>query len=148
MLFVGLQGAGKSTLYQARFAASHALVSKDLFPNNRNKTRRQLQLVAEALQAGRSVVVDNTNPTVEERVDLIALGRAYEARLVGYFFVPNVRGSLERNRRREGKARVPDVAVFATLKRLQAPTFAEGFDTLFDVRLESDTFQIQERLLR
>ncbi|PYE53807.1 ATP-binding protein [Deinococcus yavapaiensis] len=144
-LLIGLQGAGKSTFYRARFAVTHVLVSKDLFPNNRDKSRRQRQLVSEALQAGRSVVVDNTNAAVEERADLVSIGRAFGATVTGYFFVPDVRGSLARNRNREGKARVPDVAVFATSKRLQSPTFAEGFDALFDVRLEGDTFSLQER---
>jgi hypothetical protein len=36
------------------------------------------------------------------------------------------RESLGRNRGREGKARVPDVAILATAKRLVPPTLAEG----------------------
>ncbi len=32
VLFVGLQGSGKSTFYRAYFAASHDLVSKFRFP--------------------------------------------------------------------------------------------------------------------
>ena len=75
-IFVGLQGAGKSTFYQTRFAATHAYVSKDRFRHNRNRGRRQAQLVAEALRAGRPVVVDNTNPTAADRAPLIALGRS------------------------------------------------------------------------
>ena len=46
VLFVGLQAAGKSTFYQARFAGTHDWVSKDRFPNNRNPARRQRQPVA------------------------------------------------------------------------------------------------------
>ena len=40
VLFIGLQAAGKSSFYRTRFAGSHALVSKDCFPNNRNPARR------------------------------------------------------------------------------------------------------------
>ncbi len=79
VLFIGLQASGKSSFYRAHFAESHELVSKDRFPNNRNPRRRQRQLVAEALGAGRSVVIDNTNPTVEERAELIALAREFGA---------------------------------------------------------------------
>jgi hypothetical protein len=33
-----------------------------------------------------------------------------------------------------GRARVPDVALYATRKRLEPPAHAEGFDRLFRVR--------------
>jgi hypothetical protein len=57
IVFVGLQGAGKSTFYAQRFAATHVLVSKDRLRTNRRPERRQRRLIAEALAAGRSVVV-------------------------------------------------------------------------------------------
>jgi predicted kinase len=139
VLFVGLPGSGKSTFYRTFFAATHNLVSKDCFPNNRNPTRRQRQLIEEALAAGRPVVVDNTNPTVAERADLIALGRSFGARIVGYYFESRLADCLERNRQRTGKARVPDVALYAIRKRLEVPSPAEGFDRLFFVRLAGET---------
>jgi predicted kinase len=76
------------------------------------------------------VVVDNTNAAAADRAPLIALARARGARVVGYFFPPDLAGSRARNARREGRARVPDVALYATLKRLQPPDLAEGFDQL------------------
>ncbi len=82
---------------------------------------------------GRSVVVDNTNPTPEIRVELLQLGHRYGADVLGYFFEPNVRASLERNRQRQGKARVPDVAIYVTAKKLVMPTYIEGFDQLYSV---------------
>jgi predicted kinase len=134
VIFVGLQGSGKTTFYRLRFAASHVLVSKDRFRNNRHPNRRQTQLITEALRAGQSVVVDNTNPTAADRLPGIQLGRSFGAPVIGYYFEPDVEASLERNRRREGKARVPNVAVHATAKRLEPPTYAEGFDRLYRVR--------------
>jgi predicted kinase len=131
IILIGLQGAGKSTFFRAHFAATHDLVSKDLMPNNRQPAHRQLQLVEEALQAGHSVVVDNTNPTPATRAELIQLGRAYAATIVGYYFEPQVSRCLARNRQRSGKERVPDVAIFATKKRLVPPAYAEGFAQLF-----------------
>lgn len=135
-IFVGLQGAGKSTLYQTHFAATYAYVSKDRFRHNRNRGRRQTQLVAEALRAGRSVVVDNTNPTAADRAPLIELGRSYGARLTAYYVHSSVAESLARNSARTGVARVPDVAIYATHKKLQPPSYAEGFDAVYDVRLD------------
>ena len=138
VLFVGLQGSGKSSFYRARFAAGHDLVSKDRFPNNRNPARRQRQLIEAALAAGRSVVIDNTNPTAEERAEVIALARSSGAGVVGYYFESRLAACLERNRQRGGKARVPDAALYATRKRLCRPSPAEGFDRLFYVRLLGD----------
>jgi predicted kinase len=135
VVFVGLPASGKTTFFRARFAETHQHVSKDLFRNNKNRNRRQTQLTEAALRAGRSVVVDNTNPTAEERWPLINLGREYAAKVVGYYFTSSERGCLERNRRRTGKAKVPDVAIYATAKKLTAPSRLEGFEDLFRVSI-------------
>lgn len=145
VILMGLQAAGKSTFYQTHFAQTHDHVSKDLLRNNSRPARRQSQLVEAALQAGRSVVVDNTNPSREVREQLIHLGRQYGAEIVGYYFEPQVKQSLERNRQRTGKERVPDVAIFATLKKLARPTYAEGFNKLYTVHIGQEAlFEIAD----
>ena len=138
IIFVGLQGAGKSTFFRTHFVSTHDLVSKDLIGNNRHPARRQCQLIEEALQAGHSVVVDNTNPTVANRAELIQSGRLYNAEIVGYYFETSVSQALARNRQRTGKDRVPDIAIFATIKKLTRPTYKEGFDKLFYVSANDD----------
>ena len=144
VIFVGLQASGKSTFFRERFSATHVHVSKDLFRNNKNPNRRQTHLIEAALEQGSSVVVDNTNPTLEDRLTLIELGRKFGARIIGYYFEAEVRRCVGRNRRRVGKERVPDVAIFATAKRLVAPSYSEGFDELFRVRIiDGSTFEIR-----
>lgn len=128
IIFVGLQASGKSTWYRNHFAATHVHVSKDLMPNVRNRDAKQSEMIAAALRAGRSVAVDNTNPTPAVRAPLIALGKALGARVVAYYFEIAVKDAVARNRGREGKARVPDVALFVTARKLVPPTFEEGFD--------------------
>jgi predicted kinase len=142
VIFVGLQASGKSTFFRERFAATHEHVSKDLFRNNRNRNRRQAQLIEASLGAGSPVVVDNTNPTVEDRRPLIELGRRFGARIVGHYFDSTVRQCIERNRLRAGKEKVPDVAIYATAKKLAPPSYAEGFDELSRVRLIDSSFQV------
>ena len=146
VVLVGLQGAGKSTFYRQRFAATHALVSRDRFRNNPRPARRQRELILEALARGQPVVVDNTSPTPADRTAIVEAARESGARAVCYFFAPDVRACIARNARREGKERVPVPAILATAKRLVAPTLAEGFDRLYVVRATGDgSFHVEER---
>ncbi len=144
ILLIGLQASGKTSFFRAHFAATHAHVSRDNFRNNRNPTQRQRVLIEEALRAGRPVVVDNTSPGPDVRAPLIAHARELGAEVVGYYFASRLADCLERNRAREGKARVPDVALRATSAKLQRPTLAEGFDRLFHVRMNAGGWVINE----
>lgn len=128
VIFVGLPGAGKSTYYFAHFAGTHVHVSKDLMRNARSREARQQQMIEQALSAGKSVVVDNTNPSRAIRAPLIALGKRHGARIVAYYFECSVREALMRNQQREGRGRVPNVAVFVAAKKLAPPALDEGFD--------------------
>ena len=134
VVFVGLPGSGKTTFYRTHFAGTHELISKDAFPNAKDRERRQRELLQQALRAGRSVVIDNTNPRVEDRAPIIALARSYGAEVIGYFFDVSTRESVARNEARQGASKVPRVAIFTVAKRLRAPTYQEGFDRLFRVR--------------
>lgn len=145
VIFIGLQGSGKSTFFSTHFAVTHEHISKDLFPNNKKPSRRQAQLIDIALQAQLSVVVDNTNPTREERKSIIDLGCKYDASVVGYYFESQVSQCRDRNQQRGGKARVPDVAIYSTIKKLEPPSYAEGFHKLFYVRIVSkSTFEVSD----
>jgi predicted kinase len=135
IILIGLPASGKSTFAQQYFAATHDAVSMDRLRRSVRPRRRQARLIDAALQAGRSVVVDNTNATVEERTALICLGQAYGAHIAGYYFPTDVGDALVRNRARTGKARVPAVAIYATRKKLIPPSKSEGFDALFAVRI-------------
>ena len=146
-ILVGLQGSGKTSFYRQHLAATHDHVSKDLMPNVRRRDTRQMALVEASLAAGRSVAVDNTNPTRADRAPLVAAARAHGARVVAYVMLTPVRDSLARNRTREGRARVPDVALFVTAKRMQIPTVDEGFDAVYHVAAEAGEFKVQPGLL-
>jgi predicted kinase len=136
VILVGLPASGKTTYYQSHFADTHVHVSKDLMPNARRRDDLQQRAITDALEGGRSVVVDNTNPSPAIRAPLIALGRRHGARIIAYYFETAVKECVVRNRQREGKARVPDVAIFVTSKKLLPPAAAEGFDEVHVVKCE------------
>jgi predicted kinase len=145
IIFTGLQASGKSTFYRTYFAATHDYVSKDILRNNKNHNKRQFQLIESALRTQHSVVVDNTNPTIEVRKPLIDLGQYYGATIISYYFIPDLSQSLKRNRQRTGKAKVPDVALYTTHKKLEAPSYAEGFDKLYNVQITNNSsFEVRE----
>ena len=139
VLFTGLPASGKSTFYQQRFAATHTHISKDLWPKSADKGARQARELRAALTAGHSVVVDNTSPTPADRAEVIGIARQLGARVIGYYFAATTREAIGRNRGREGKARVPDVAIFTAAKRMVVPTREEGFDELWRVVIQPDS---------
>jgi hypothetical protein len=64
VIFIGLQGCGKTTFFNSRLTATHTHVSKDEFRNAKNRNKRQANW---GEWAGPPVAVDNTNPTAAER---------------------------------------------------------------------------------
>lgn len=135
ILLIGLQASGKSTFYRERFAGTHLLISKDRMKNRRHKEEHQQKLLREALQAGRSVVLDNTHPDPASRAASIGIARSFGARVVAYYFESRLEECLARNAVREGRERVPDVGIFSAYKRLTSPARSEGFDRIYRVRL-------------
>lgn len=131
---VGLQGGGKSTWVARHLASTHAVVSKDNWPNARHREARQQRLVDELLAAGRSVVVDNTNPSPQDRATLISIGHARGVHVRAVFVDVPLAVCLARNAVRTGRAQVPLAGVLATRRRLVPPSAAEGFDQIEVVR--------------
>ena len=138
VILIGLQAAGKSTFYRRKYAATHGYISRDQLKKSRNQARRERELIDSALADGRDVIVDDTNARIVDRAAIIDLAKRHGATVVGYFFEPDVKQSLARNRGRDQSQRVPDVAIYATAKRLEPPSLDEGFDELLSVRATSD----------
>lgn len=75
-VLVGLQASGETTFCREVLAGDHVMVSKDAFPNAASPQRRQMRLIGQALADGRSVAVDNTNPSSAEWQPLIEIAHA------------------------------------------------------------------------
>jgi predicted kinase len=141
VIFVGIQAVGKSSFYRERFFDTHLRINLDML-----KTRyRERILLRACLDAKQPFVVDNTNPSVEERARYIEIARSGGFRLVGYYFRSPPKDALTRNARRTGKARIPEKGILGTHKRLRVPRLEEGFDELYYVRIdETGCFVVEE----
>lgn len=140
IIFIGIQASGKSTFYHQRLEKDHVHINLDTL-HTRNKERLLLE---ECLQKGRSFVVDNTNPAAADRAKYILMAKEYGYEIEGYFFRSVIADCVERNRARIGKACVPDKAIVSTSNRLELPSYGEGFDRLYFVRIERNEFMVEE----
>ena len=138
VVFTGLQGSGKSSFYTERFFNSHVRISLDLL-RTRNRVHRLLDVCLETKQR---FVIDNTNPTCDERARYLLPSREAGFRIVGYYFRSRVEECLRRNAGRPD--RVPDVGILSTAKKLQIPVHDEGFDELWYVRIDEAGFVVEE----
>jgi predicted kinase len=139
IVFIGIQGSGKSAFFKERFADTHLRLNLDML-----KTRpRETRFFNLCLETRLPCVIDNTNPGIADRARYLAPARMNGYKVIGYFFDVPVRDAIARNAARAGKQRVPVPGLLGTAKRLQRPTLAEGFDALFRVQLLEGKFVVE-----
>lgn len=140
VIFVGIQGSGKSTFYCRRFFDTHVRINLDML-----RTRRREWIVFEAcLRAGQRLVVDNTNPTRADRQRYLPALKEAHFRTVAYWFDMPLEDCLARNAVRPGKQNIPERAVRMCHQRIEPPTREEGFDAVYRVRMEGEQFVVEE----
>ena len=141
VILIGIQGTGKSTFCRERLFHTHVRISMDMVQGR----HRETILLTACLNARQAFVVDNPNPTREERARYITAARSAGFKIVGYYFESDVRDALARNELRGPRQRVPERGVRGTHARLQPPGLDEGFDALYRVRpgAANDDFVIE-----
>lgn len=141
VLLMGLQASGKSTFCAQHLFDSHIRVNLDML-----RTRhREKCLVRTCIEAGISFVVDNTNPTRADRQRYIEPARTAGCRVIGYYFQSGIENCKQRNASRDEQRRIPLAGLLATYGRLELPSYEEGFDSLYYVRIAEDSaFAIEE----
>ncbi len=129
VILIGLQGSGKSTFYERRFAQTHLRISRDIAAT----AAREQRLLEECLARKLDFVVDNTNATRARRKRFIEPAKAAGYRIIGYCFTTDIKECLARNARRSGQARIPVPGIYRVRKLMEWPTLIEGFDELYEV---------------
>lgn len=131
VIFVGIQATGKSTFYHHRFGRTHLRINLDML-----KTRhREQQFLSTCLDTRQRFVVDNTNPTPADRQRYIQPAQAQDFSITGYYFESKLADALIRNCDRNLDQQIPDKGIRGTAARLVLPSYEEGFDQLFYVRI-------------
>ncbi len=131
VVFTGMQASGKSTFYKERFFRTHIRINLDML-----KTRNKEKTLIEAcMKAKQSFVVDNTNPTIEDRMRYIEIAKEAGVKVIGYYFQSDIAECTERNNVRIPEERVPVIALRLTHSKLQLPSYDEGFDELYKVEV-------------
>ena len=126
LIFIGLQGSGKTTYFVNHFAATHSHVSRDI----QKTAERVMASVRECLRSGRSFVVDDTNATRAARAPYIREAKAADFHVLCYFFDTPVRTAIGRNNHRKDKKPIPVPAILRTAKIIEPPVAEEGFDEI------------------
>jgi predicted kinase len=131
IVFIGIQACGKSTFYHHQFGLTHVRINLDML-----KTRHREQCMFETcLEIQQSFVIDNTNPTRLVRSRYIEPAKQHKFRVIGYYFESRVRAAIDRNQQRPLAQQIPGKGIAGTAKRLELPSYHEGFDELYYVKL-------------
>jgi predicted kinase len=138
VIFVGIPASGKSSYFQQQFFDTHVRINLDML-----KTRhREGVLLNACIEGKQPFVVDNTNPSPEDRHRYIAAAKNAGFEVIGYYFQSRVSDALDRNRLRTRQ--VPQSGIRSISSKLVLPTMDEGFDALFYVAIEDNEFTVAE----
>lgn len=138
IIFIGLQGSGKTTYFTDNFASTHAHVSRDI----QLTAGRELAFVRECLRSQRSFVVDDTNATRAVRASYIREAKAAGFHVLAYLFDTPVRMAIGRNNHRKDKKPIPVPAILRTAKRLEPPALEEGIDEIRTIAAQRDSSRL------
>ncbi len=136
---IGIQGSGKSEFCR-RFLPEIHRVNLDTLKTRNNEMRA----ITECYEKNQDFVVDNTNPTREDRKRYIGQAKVQGYRVVGYFMQSRLKECIARNNLREGKERIPAKAIAMTSNRLELPSRTEGFDELYFVENDGKSMTVSE----
>lgn len=145
VIFVGLPSCGKSMYYKHNFEPNgYVHVNRDTC----GTMKKCQKICRESLESGKSVVIDNTNVTVEHREQFItiAMSLGIPCRCVVFRTDARLVQHLKTYRRMMTGKSIPTVTYHTMTKKYVKPTLDEGFTdisegiVLFDSKLVGQLF--------
>jgi bifunctional polynucleotide phosphatase/kinase len=142
ILFCGSPGAGKSSLWQAHLP-DYIRVNNDTL-----KTKEKcMKVCRQALDDGKSCVIDNTNPDKDTRARYTSIAKEKGVPIRCFFFDIEKPVSMHNNKQRKTNPhrkhlskKVGDVIIHTWYKKLQKPTKAEGFSEVKTIKFTPGPF--------
>lgn len=143
IIFVGSPASGKSTFWKNHLS-SYVRVNNDTLKSQ----EKCVKVMREALQSGKSCVIDNTNPTADVRARYTTVAKEFNVPMRCFVFrLPkevafhlDTLREVNTNRTHLSK-RVGSMPIHTFYKNFQEPTTKEGFSEIKDVELVGGPFE-------
>mmetsp|Transcript_23247 Transcript_23247/g.28830 ORF Transcript_23247/g.28830 Transcript_23247/m.28830 type:complete len:156 (-) Transcript_23247:66-533(-) len=143
---VGAPGSGKSTI------AVHWMATYERVNNDALKSKEKcMKVCREMLQAGKSVVIDNTNSSQDVRTRYIDIARDFKVPVRCFYMRTDKETCMHNNFQRKANTHrkhlskaVPSVAIHTYFKNAVKPKLSEGFETIIELDFVADTFDNAE----
>lgn len=140
VIFCGYPASGKSTFAKKYFIPNgYVHVNRDTL----STPAKCLKATKEALAAGKSVVIDNTNPDAASRAQYIEAAQEYKVPVRAFVFKTDFDLSQHLNYVRQAMTKgvvkhVPDVAYHTYKKKMQPVTKDEGISEIKEIEFIPD----------
>lgn len=131
IIMLGAPASGKSTLSKLITSISpFVLLNNDTIKN----AKKLMTLFSASINAGKNIIIDNTNPKKATRRTYIDIAKAADYEVILYYFdYPKIL-SMHLNQMRLclglNKQSVPTIAIHKYYKDLEKPTMEEGFSQI------------------
>ena len=142
VIFVGMQGTGKTEFYNRYFADAYVRIGL----SELGTRQAERAVIRECISDKSSYVLDSQNLTREDRRRYFPRAKEAGYRVIGYYFPSTVEASLahaglkydKTAERRQKKA----------FDRIEPPEYNEGYDELYTVIIHRDGSFTTERIPR
>ena len=143
VICVGSPGSGKSTFVK-QFLSDYERINNDTLKSKENC----IKACRLNLNEGKSVVVDNTNPSKEVRAIYLKVAKELKVKARCIFFDTPKETCVHNNKQRALNThrdhiskKVPIIALHVFFKNIVTPKASEGFERVIKVNFIPDLFQ-------
>ncbi len=128
IIMIGYPGSGKSTIANNIFGTNETYV---IISGDELKTIPKIIKNSKiALDNGKSIIIDATNPTKEKRAQFITLAKKYGISVRCIHVSTSMEESFARNNQRPSDKIIPKIVYYVYRKKFEPPTNEEGCEVI------------------